>query len=496
MVDKMPSILGAMPPRKAPVLNMQQPVSQNRSARIVMSLQAIVLLILAFVLSVVLIPVNFQEPAGLFWSALTLSTGLLCVPILRAKLSDVRTVLLAENFVLLGLIYFILSDLLQVSYPLTSVEVADVQLSFLAIVVLAIGLWIGLAGRAWQLPKPLMNAVKLQLRPRQIFLAIWICFALGCFYYVYASGFSLDVILKGISAGRWDAPWSRGQFGDWSAFIEHLGYFGYILPSLTVLLALTSAPPHWARLRVIISICLSVIFILFLAQTGARRIVGVVGGGAALTWIAMQPKIRLKHIILSAVMVTLMLYALQGILHERRYGLGAEVPEWEKRSYFHVDDNFLRLAQIVSLVPEQFDYVGYKPFLYILTRPIPRVFWPDKPSDGGYDLASMVALSGSTGTSLTSSIVGELYISWGLLAVFLGGIFYGKLASMWNRILQEGATPNSRALYGMGVMVLFASLRSMQELLLMSYAILGWMLLSVIFRKFRRRAAPSLSQNR
>jgi hypothetical protein len=500
MIDKMPSISGiAMPPRERRVMSMESG-SQGRSARIMLSLLAIVLLILAFVLSVLLIPMNFQEPGALFWSALLLCIGLLCVPIFRIRFSDVRTFLYAENFVLLGLIYFVLLDLLQVSYPLTSVEVTDVQLAFLAIVVMAMGLWTGLATRAWQLPRPLMNAVTLQFRTREIFLAIWICFALGCFYHVYASGFILDAVLKGVAGGRWDAPWSRGQFGNWNAFLEHLGYFGYVLPSLTVLLALSSPRPHWARPRVIIAMCLSAIFVLLLAQSGSRRLVGVVLGGAMLTWIGMQPRIKLKHMLLSASIIVLMLYALQGILNERRHGLGAVFEgitlEGEGKSWVHVDDNFMRLTQIVSLMPEPFEYVGYKPFLYLLTRPIPRVLWPDKPSDAGYDLPSMVGLEGSGGTSLASSIVGEFYASWGLLAVFLGGIFYGKLASMWNRMLFQVATPNSKAIYGMGVMVLFASLRSMQELLLMSYAILGWMLLSSIFRKVWRRATPSLSQSR
>jgi hypothetical protein len=235
-------------------------------------------------------------------------------------------------------------------------------------------------------------------------------------------------------------------------------------------------------------------------QSGARRLVGVVIGAAVLTWLGMQRKIQLKNIILSAATIVLTLYALQEILYIREFGLEAafegKISESEKRSYFHVDDNFLRLSQIINLIPEQFDYVGYEPFLYVLARPIPRVFWPGKPSDPGYDFPSMVGLQGSSGTSLTTSIVGELYASWGLLAIFLGGIFYGKLASIWNRILYQAATPNSRALYALGIMVLFAGIRSMQELLLMSYGVLGWTLLSIVFRMFRRSAAPSLSQNR
>src|SRR5262249_16789917 len=174
-----------------------------------------------------------------------------------------------------------------------------------------------------------------------------ICFALGIFYYLYESDFSLDTLAEGIGFGRWDAPWSRGRFGDWNAFLEHMVYFGYILPSLTVLLALSSPPPNWVRLRVIISICLSAVFVAFLMQSGARRLVGVVIGAAMLTWIGMQRKIQLKNIILSTTMIVLTLYALQGILYIRQFGLEAAfegtISESEKRSYFHVDDNFLRL---------------------------------------------------------------------------------------------------------------------------------------------------------
>jgi len=488
-----------MTARKKHVMN-KLLASHGGDARITVSLLAIALLVLALALSVVLIPMNFQEPGALFWSAVSLSIGLLCVPILRIRFSDLKTALRTENFVLLGLIYWVLLDPLQVSYPLTSVEVADVELAFCAIVVMAIGLWIGLAMRSWQVPKPLMNAITLQFRTREIFSAILICFALGIFYYLYESGFSLDALVEGFGFGRWGAPWSRGRFGDWNAFLEHMVYFGYILPSLTVLLALSSPPPNWVRLRVIISICLSAVFVAFLMQSGARRLVGVVIGAALLTWIGMQRKIQLKNIILSATMIVLTLYALQGILYVRQVGLEAAfegtISESEKRTYLHVDDNFLRLSQIINLIPEQFDYVGYEPFLYVLARPIPRVFWPGKPSDPGYDLPSMVGLEGSGGTSLTTSIVGELYASRGLLAIFLGGIFFGKLASMWNRILYQAGTPNSRAFYGLGIMVLFAGIRSMQELLLMSYGVLGWMLLLNVFNKFRRRAAPSLSQNR
>ena len=76
---------------------------------------------------------------------------------------------------------------------------------------------------------------------------------------------------------RFCAPWSAGTFGGWEAFVEKLQYFGYVLPSLTVLLAHREG---WIRPKTILSTILSIIFILYLAQGGGRRVIGVTVGAA------------------------------------------------------------------------------------------------------------------------------------------------------------------------------------------------------------------------
>jgi hypothetical protein len=460
-------------------------------------LRAISSLVLSLIVCIVLIPDDFREPGALFWPALSLATGLLIVPALRIRFTDIRTALRAENFVLVAFVYWILLDLLQFSYPLTLVDVGDVKLAFASMAVMASGLWIGLAMPRWRVPKPLMDAATVELRSRQIFVAILICFAISTFYYVYKSDFSLDVLVTGFGLSRWESPWSRGQFGDWNAFIEHLTYFGFVLPSLTVLLARTSAPPGWVNTRVILSLCLSAVFVAFLAQSGSRRLVGIVIGAALLTWIGLQSRIKVKHTIITVSVIVGLLVALQNILYIRRVGLEAalegKVSESDKLAYVHVDDNFLRLSQIIKLIPDQFDYVGHKQILYTFVRPIPRALWPDKPTDPGFSLPSMIGWRGAAlFTSLSSSIIGELYATWGLLAVFFGGVLYGRLSCMWNGILYGTDTLNSRVIYGLGIMVLFSGIRSMQDLVIMTYGILGWMVMSIFLHKLqRRRVDPS-----
>ena len=145
-----------------------------------------------------------------------------------------------------------------------------------------------------------------------------------------------------------------------------------------------------------------------------------------------------------------------------------------KRDKLHVDDNFLRLSQIIDLVPDKYPFVYQQQIVYVMVRPIPRVFWPDKPIDAGFDLTSAVGLSG---LSLSTSVIGEFYLSWGFVFVLVGAWFYGKLATMISPLLLEDK-PSAKLVYCLSSMALFAGVRSMLDLVLMSYALVAWVLVS------------------
>ena len=150
----------------------------------------------------------------------------------------------------------------------------------------------------------------------------------------------------------------------------------------------------------------------------------------------------------------------------------------------HVDDNFLRLSQIVHFIPDVQPYVDLQPLSYALSLPIPRVFWPGKPSDPGYNLTELL---GGRGVGLSTSIIGELYAMHGLIVVFLGGLILGRIANMWNKISAVPGAGKS-IIYSLGIMVLFAGLRSMQELVIMSYGLLGWFVIARLLRGTRSEA--------
>ena len=108
--------------------------------------------------------------------------------------------------------------------------------------------------------------------------------------------------------------------------------------------------------------------------------------------------------------------------------------------------------------------------IFALIRPIPRVFWPDKPVDPGFDLPSLVNMKG---VSLSSSILGEWYLSWGWYALIFGGWLHGRLAVSANQLRDYGKHTNP-IVFALAIMILVSGMRSMQDLVIMSYAIVAW----------------------
>src|SRR5205823_634949 len=135
-----------------------------------------------------------------------------------------------------------------------------------------------------------------------------------------------------------------GDLGTAEAFLDHTQYFGYLLPSLCVLMAMRVS---WFDWRVVAGLLLSAIMLAFLSQSGGRRIIGVAIGAALFTHMAARPQLRLKIMLGASAIVILLLLFMQEMLRYRAVGFAnwwtGETPEMTV-TYLAVDDNFLRLA--------------------------------------------------------------------------------------------------------------------------------------------------------
>ena len=443
--------------------------------------------------AILLIPRESAEPGAMFASALSLSIGLLVVPV-GSVLRDPKSILRADYLLALAPIYWLLLDLLQGVYSMEAIDHADITQGFLAVGLFVCMVWLGSLRRPWRVPKFVLKSVATDFSPNTYFGVAILSFLIGMLKFAVPCNFDLIQMFSYAGQERWAAPWGRGQLGGWDAFLDHLEYFGYLVPVLTIIL---SRYAGWRSLRTIICFGMSMIITLFLAQSGSRRVLGVVVGMALVLWVLSQPRVRVKQFIVSVVAVGLILLTLQIMLEYRNRGLGllvgqrnasadqrAEKEAIFEEQYLRVDDNFYRLCQVIQLIPKSYPFVYHRYFFYVLVRPVPRVFWENKPIDPGFDLPSAL---GVVGVSYSYSVIGEFYMSLGLLGVAIGGWFYGRIAAMANGLLLRCNTIAALLVYSIVVMALFAGIRSILDLVLVSYVVLAWVALSHFFRMTREQ---------
>ena len=455
-----------------------------------LTLLAIFSIGMATTLSTLLVPEDPSTEGALFYPAFVMSVGLATAPFMAA-LRQPKTLLRGECLLSLAPIYWLLLDLLQGVYAMQDITADQVRQAFLAIGIFVVMVWLAAFRRSWRIPKVLISSVSQEFSINTYFALAIACFVIGMLNFAVPCDFNVFEMVHYLGQERWAAPWGRGQLGGWDAFLDHLQYFGYLLPVLTVVIGRRLGVRN---VRTLICIGLSVIVALFLAQSGSRRVIGVVGGMALILWVLDQQRLRVKHLLTTGFAIIALLVALQVMLEYRNIGLSVlvgqgEVPSgrFEKRQileeqHLRVDDNFYRLCQIIQLIPAQHPFVYHKYLVYVIVRPIPRVFWPGKPVDPGFDLPTVL---GVVGLSLSYSVIGELYMSLGLIGIALGGWLYGRIASTASGLLARCRTQGALVIYSIVVMALFSGMRSILELILVSYVVLAWVGLTHLFIKLR-----------
>ena len=449
---------------------------------------------MATLLAVIMIPDNSAEPGALFYPALVMSAGLAIGPLLAA-LRNPKALLRGEALLAIAPIYWLLLDLLQGVYPLDGIAPDEIRQAFLAIGLFVVGVWIGAARRSWRIPNVLIRSVSQEFSVSMYFALALACFFLGMLNFAIPCNFNVFEMVHYLGQERWAAPWGRGQLGGWDAFLDHLQYFGYLLPILSVVIG---GRVGLRNPRTIICTAMSIVMTLFLAQSGSRRVIGVVAGMALVLWILDQRQLRVKHLITSVLAVLALLLTLQIMLEYRNVGLsmlvgtgeltvnGFEKRQMLEEEHLRVDDNFYRLCQIIQLIPKSHGFVYHNYLVYVFVRPVPRVFWPEKPVDPGFDLPTALGIEG---VSYSYSVIGELYMSLGFIGIALGGWFYGRISSFARGLLSRSTTQGALVVYSIIVMALFSGMRSILELILVSYVVLAWVGLSQLFIKLRRAKA-------
>lgn len=421
----------------------------------------------SLLLAVALVPSDIHPAGALVGPALILTLGLLTPATADMISGGLSRMLRAEHWVIIAVNYFVLLDLIEGLYDIR-LEEPVVQKAFAAIALFALAVQIGATFKPRPLPRIVREIASANYSPRTLMFMVIVCFLLGMFNFVLWSNFSLATMIDGLLQPRFSAPWARGSLGGWNAFSDFLEYFGYILPTFTVMLAI--AKQKWRRGSVLLAALLSFIFLIFVLQTGGRRIAGVMLGASALTMLLQnRDRLKLRHVTAGTVVGVCTILLMDVMISNRTEGFRSF--SYQGLHTIRVDDNFLRLGQVMQFVPDAHSYVGTSWLLYLLVRPVPRALWPGKPVDSGFSLAGLLH---EKNVSLSYSAIGEWYVAFGWLGVVVGGVVIGVLARWWSQLLDHKVHTTSVALYAIGLMAIFLSIRSAVELVLMTYPILCW----------------------
>src|ERR1041385_550226 len=184
----------------------------------------------------------------------------------------------------------------------------EVRQAFIAIGLFVMMVWLGALRRSWKIPNVLISSASQEFSVNTYFALALACFFIGMLNFAVPCNFNVLEMVHYLGQERWAAPWGRGQLGGWDAFLDHLQYFGYLLPVLTVVVGRRAGVRN---ARTIICIAMSIAITLFLAQSGSRRVVGVVAGMALILWILDQQRLRLKHLVVSVCVIGVLLLTLQ-----------------------------------------------------------------------------------------------------------------------------------------------------------------------------------------
>jgi hypothetical protein len=399
-----------------------------------------------------------------------LLTGAILVYALEYFLKEGPKGLLHANVLIVNsVVYWLLLDLLQGRYELDIVSVPAVKTAFISISLFVIVVQI-FVNFSINLPDIVDRASRISIPSGVVFGTVIFCFSVAFFHYYRASYFDFDHMMRGLTKSRWASPWARGASGGTDAIIEHFKYFGYVLPPLTALLFLQNKV---FDLRNYLALGLTVFFSAFEFQGGGRRITGFLAGSLIMTvLIYKREKLKLIHFIMVAVSGFGLLVLLDMQLAFRNRGYQGMFEEYQltQLDEVRVDDNFLRLCQIIDRIPSEFPHSGFQYPLWAFSRPIPRAFWPGKPLGPGFDVAQMV---GALGVSLTSTIIGESYASQGFFMIILMGALFGILSGSLTKMLDGNLGVLGVALYSIGALALVGGIRSLPDLIIFSYGFLG-----------------------
>jgi hypothetical protein len=375
----------------------------------------------------------------------------------------VRNLIRTDLLALLALFYLTLYEFL---FPQPFFDtMISLEATHTGLLVLYLGFGSVLVGRHVPMPKqpPFARILQTEVPIGRLLALYWLAAGLGYFYMLACSEWNPVRMFDAMMGARFSQPWSRGQLGDWRAFLSELTLMLYLLPALAGVMLARHERYRWFHLAPVVIVLLATYFQGF--ATGTRNVFGayLVNFLAAFAFASPVAK-RTRIVVAGTVCAAAMVFATFTMLQFREHGLrdwmqGTYRESGELQSkYVFVDYNLHTIATLTTYFPERNPYLGLEiPYLAMI-RPIPRALWPGKPIGMSSPIEQALGVEGVT---IAATFAGEAYISGGFGAVVLVGLLLGAVMGFWNTTASPKNSEIGILVYASGFFAAVITMRSL-----------------------------------
>jgi hypothetical protein len=394
-------------------------------------------------------------------AAVTVGVGLM-VSIFFDSQRGLRNLFRADLMCLFGLYALTLAEFLFPQPEFNSLLTTDQTAMALRLVLLGMA---GLAiGRHFFAPKPMKSgwlnfgAISSTLLVKMLLGAAF----LGYLNMLLSVKFNLFLLVEAMVKPRFSQPWSRGGIGGVGSLLSEWTLMLYVIPPLAGVL--------WNRRRSLSTVQgLGVTGLLLLTlfqgfAGGTRNVFAAYIATFLMGYLLTLPKTTIWNTAIPVMMAFLVVgYGSYHMLEFRTMGLQRYINNQayeaeERRDTLSVDYNLWAIGLIADAFPQKHDFLGSEVLVWSIAKPVPRVFWADKPL--GLSV-SIEEIAGARGWTVSATYLGEAFMMAGMTGVVGMSLFLGALAGWWNRLAMQRHSDYAMIVFAMGFFVAAVTMRSM-----------------------------------
>ena len=303
---------------------------------------------------------------------------------------------------------------------------------------------------------------------------------LGYLNMLIAVKFDPIALINGMLGPRFSEPWTRSREGGAGSLLSEWALMLYVLPPLAGVL--------WNRrkqLSIFQRLIVLAIFLLTMFQGfsgGTRNVFSAYIATCLMGYLLTLPKNTLWNTAIPIGVAFLIVgYGSYHMLEFRTMGLRNYILNGvyegdTTRKTLSVDYNLWAIGLLADAFPKKHDFIGSEIVVWSILKPIPRIFWPDKPEGLSVSIEEVV---GADGWTVSATYLGEAYMMAGMAGVIGVSLVFGALAAWWNRLALQRQSDYAMIVFALGFFVAGITMRSMFWLTTMALPIVAL----IVFKK-------------